>query len=95
LCWCATGGGQPDCRPRRLGAHIEATAGHEFVFVTDYPASVRPFYHLRPDGQPAVTARHGGFGLGLGLARLLMAMLGLGSIRDATYLFRGPNRLSP
>jgi aspartyl-tRNA synthetase len=128
---------------RRLAAHIEATTGHEFVFVTDYPASVRPFYHLRPDGQPALTASfdllwkgleittgaqrehryeillrqaaekgldpapmsdylncfrygcppHGGFGLGLG--RLLMAMLGLESIRDATFLFRGPNRLSP
>jgi aspartyl-tRNA synthetase len=36
---------------------------------------------------------HGGFGLGLG--RLLMAMLGLESIRDATFLFRGPNRLTP
>ena len=36
---------------------------------------------------------HGGFGLGLG--RLLMVMLGLESIRDATFLFRGPNRLTP
>jgi nondiscriminating aspartyl-tRNA synthetase len=128
---------------RRLAAHVEATAGHEFVFVTDYPASARPFYHLRPAGQPGLTASfdllwkgleittgaqrehryevllrqaadkgldpepmrdylncfrygcppHGGFGLGLG--RLLMAMLGLESIRDATFLFRGPNRLSP
>ena len=36
---------------------------------------------------------HGGFGLGL--ARLLMTLLGLDSIRDATFLFRGPNRLTP
>jgi aspartyl-tRNA synthetase len=36
---------------------------------------------------------HGGFGLGLG--RLLMVALGLDSIRDATFLFRGPNRLTP
>jgi len=36
---------------------------------------------------------HGGFGLGLG--RFLMALLGLDSIRDATFLFRGPNRLTP
>ena len=36
---------------------------------------------------------HGGFGLGLG--RLLMVLLGLDSIRDATFLFRGPNRLVP
>jgi aspartyl-tRNA synthetase len=36
---------------------------------------------------------HGGFGLGLG--RLLMVLLGLDSLRDATFLFRGPNRLAP
>ncbi len=36
---------------------------------------------------------HGG--LGLGLSRLLMVMLNLPSIRDAVYLFRGPNRLEP
>jgi aspartyl-tRNA synthetase len=36
---------------------------------------------------------HGGFGLGLG--RLLMVLLGLESIREATFLFRGPNRLTP
>jgi aspartyl/asparaginyl-tRNA synthetase len=36
---------------------------------------------------------HGGFGLGLG--RLLMVLLGLDSLRDATFLFRGPNRLVP
>ncbi len=36
---------------------------------------------------------HGGFGLGLG--RTLMVMLGLESIREATFLFRGPNRLTP
>ena len=36
---------------------------------------------------------HGGFGMGL--ARVLMLMLGLGSIRETTYLFRGPTRLLP
>ncbi|MFE5580892.1 aspartate--tRNA(Asn) ligase [Kitasatospora sp. NPDC056531] len=36
---------------------------------------------------------HGGLGMGLG--RVLMAMLGLPSIREATFLFRGPNRLTP
>lgn len=36
---------------------------------------------------------HGGFGLGLG--RLLMGLLGLASIREASFLFRGPNRLTP
>lgn len=128
---------------RATSARISSETGHEFAFVTEYPASVRPFYHLRPAGKPEVTASfdllwkglevttgaqrehrydmllaqaaekglspepmasyldcfrygcppHGGFGLGLG--RLLMAMLGLESIRDATFLFRGPNRLTP
>ena len=36
---------------------------------------------------------HGGLGLGLG--RLVMTMLNLESLREATFLFRGPNRLSP
>jgi aspartyl-tRNA synthetase len=128
---------------RAVAAWIRERTGHEFAFVTEYPASVRPFYHLRPAGQPQLTASfdllwkgleittgaqrehrydvlvaqaaekglspepmrdylnnfrygcppHGGFGLGLG--RLLMTLLGLDSIRDATFLFRGPNRLTP
>ena len=36
---------------------------------------------------------HGGFGFGL--TRMLMILLGLNSIREATFLFRGPNRLLP
>ncbi|MBF9337090.1 aspartate--tRNA(Asn) ligase [Microbacterium lacticum] len=36
---------------------------------------------------------HGGFGMGL--ARVLMLMLGQDSIREVTYLFRGPTRLAP
>ena len=36
---------------------------------------------------------HGG--LGLGLSRLLMVMLGLKNVREAVLLFRGPNRLHP
>ena len=128
---------------RAVGAWVRERTGHEFAFVTGYPSSVRPFYHLRPDGRPELTASfdlfwrgleittgaqrehrydilvagaaekglspepmrdylnnfrygcppHGGFGLGLG--RLLMTLLGLDSIRDATFLFRGPNRLTP
>jgi aspartyl/asparaginyl-tRNA synthetase len=128
---------------RATSAWVRQETGHEFAFVTEYPASVRPFYHLRPAGKPELTASfdllwkgievttgaqrehrydvllaqaaekglspeplasyldcfrygcppHGGFGLGLG--RLLMALLGLESIRDATFLFRGPNRLTP
>jgi aspartyl/asparaginyl-tRNA synthetase len=36
---------------------------------------------------------HGGFGMGQ--ARLLMLLLGETSIREVTYLFRGPTRLAP
>ncbi len=128
---------------RAVAAAVREATGHEFVFVTEYPASVRPFYHMRPVGGPRLTSSfdllwqgleittgaqrehrydvllaqaaeeglspepmrdylncfrygcppHGGFGLGLG--RLLMVALGLDSIRDATFLFRGPNRLTP
>jgi aspartyl-tRNA synthetase len=138
--------GRADLDPageRAVSARILRETGHEFAFVTEYPASVRPFYHLRPAGKPQLTASydllwkglevttgaqrehrydvllaqvaekglspepmasyldcfrygcppHGGFGLGLG--RVLMALLGLDSIRDATFLFRGPNRLTP
>ena len=128
---------------RAIAAHVAERTGHEFVFVTEYPASVRPFYHMRPAGQQQLTCSfdllwqgleittgaqrehrydvlvrqaaekglstepmrdylecfrygcppHGGFGLGLG--RLLMMLLGLESIREAMFLFRGPNRLTP
>lgn len=37
---------------RALCALIQERHGHEFAFVTDYPTSVRPFYHMRhPDDQ--------------------------------------------
>jgi aspartyl-tRNA synthetase len=128
---------------RGIAAHVAKETGHEFVFVTHFPSSVRPFYHMRPDGQPGLTLSfdllwrgleittgaqrehrndvltrqaadkgmrtepmadyfnafrygcppHGG--LGMGLNRVLMVLLGLESIRDATFLFRGPNRLTP
>ncbi len=113
--------------------------GSEFLFVTDYDASERAFYHMRDEhGVPMgydliwrgceittgavrehryeVLKRqaeekgldkdvefylqffrygcppHGGFGLGLD--RLTMLFLGL-SIKEAEFLFRGPNRLTP
>jgi aspartyl-tRNA synthetase len=118
------------------------THGSEFIFLTDYPSSLRPFYHMRYELDPSVTKSfdlmwkgveittgaqrehrldvltrqaeaaglresvsyyldffrygcppHGGFGLGL--ARLVMLTLGLPSIREATFLHRGPNRLTP
>jgi aspartyl-tRNA synthetase len=128
---------------RGVAAQIERTTGHPFVFVTRYPASARPFYHMRPADRPDLTCSfdllwkglevttgaqrehryepllkqavekglnpeqlgdylncfrygcppHGGLGMGLG--RVLMVMLGLDSLREATFLFRGPNRLTP
>jgi nondiscriminating aspartyl-tRNA synthetase len=37
---------------RALSALIKERHGHEFTFVTDYPTTVRPFYHMRhPDNQ--------------------------------------------
>ncbi|MGX6740957.1 amino acid--tRNA ligase-related protein [Streptomyces xantholiticus] len=128
---------------RGIAAHVKEKTGHEWVFVTHYPTSIRPFYHMRPAEDPNVTLSfdllwkglemttgaqrehrhdvllkqaaekdmstepmqdylnafrfgcppHGGLGMGLG--RVLMVMLGLDSIREATFLFRGPNRLTP
>ncbi len=40
---------------RLLGEYIRKTFGHEFVFLTDYPVSVRPFYHMRYPEDRAVT----------------------------------------
>ncbi|MFA6503000.1 MAG: aspartate--tRNA(Asn) ligase [Candidatus Paceibacterota bacterium] len=128
---------------RMLARHILETTGNEFVFVTDYPVSVRPFYHMRKEGDPETTKSfdllwkglevttgaqrehrheiltrqaeekgidldsirdylnffrfgcppHGG--MGVGLTRLLMILLGRSSVREVTYLYRGPNRLTP
>jgi len=127
---------------RRIAAYAREELGSDFVFVTDYPAGIRPFYHMRdeatgltksydliyrgteittgaqrehrldvlveqardkgldPEGLGEYLAffqygvpPHGGFGMGL--ARVLMLLLGLPSIRESTYLFRGPTRLTP
>ena len=40
---------------RQIAAWAQETHGHEFVFVTDYPATVRPFYHMRHADNPALT----------------------------------------
>ena len=113
--------------------------GHEFLFITDYDAKERAFYHMRDEkgvpcgydliwrGVEITTGAqrehrydvlkaqaeekglaedvkfyleffkygcppHGGFGIGID--RLTMLFLGL-SIKEAEFLFRGPNRLTP
>jgi len=38
-----------------LGEHYKQEVGHDFVFVTEFPTSVRPFYHMRQDDNPALT----------------------------------------
>jgi nondiscriminating aspartyl-tRNA synthetase len=40
---------------RALSALIKEQHGHEFAFVTDYPTTVRPFYHMRHEQEPTLT----------------------------------------
>lgn len=40
---------------RLLYRYFYETTGHEFVFVTEYPASVRAFYHMRLEDKPHLT----------------------------------------
>ena len=40
---------------RALSALIKEQHGHEFAFVTDYPTTVRPFYHMRHEDRPTLT----------------------------------------
>lgn len=128
---------------RQIGEYAKETFGHEFVFLTKYPATVRPYYHMRDSDDATLTRSydlvfngteittgaqrehrldiltqqavdkgldpeglqdylnsfrygippHGGFGMGL--ARVLMLLLHQPSIRETTYVFRGPTRLHP
>jgi aspartyl-tRNA synthetase len=127
---------------RLIASRMRDERGSAFVFLTDYPAALRPFYHMRHPDNPGLTRSfdllwngieittgaqrehrfpilrqqaqeaglgesvayyldffrygcppHGGFGLGL--ARIVMLLLGLPSIREAVFLHRSPNRLTP
>lgn len=40
---------------RLLGQWVKQQYHHDFVFLTDWPATVRPFYHMRHSGQPSLT----------------------------------------
>jgi aspartyl/asparaginyl-tRNA synthetase len=74
---------------RRDGTLLEAQLDAQAAEKGLSPEPMRDYLNNFRYGCPP----HGGFGLGLG--RLLMTLLGLDSIRDATFLFRGPNRLTP
>jgi len=37
-----------DAEAERIGEYALKEFGEEFIFVTNYPAKVRPFYHMRP-----------------------------------------------
>jgi aspartyl-tRNA synthetase len=40
---------------RLLCEYIQGEFGHEFVFITDYPEDIRPFYHMRHSDKPELT----------------------------------------
>lgn len=114
--------------------------GHEYLFVTDYPADKRAFYHMRDENGKLLgydllwrgveitsgaqrehryeeivknahskglgedvkfyldffkygCPPHGGFAIGVD--RLTMLLLGIPSVKEVQFLFRGPNRLNP
>lgn len=128
---------------RKICEYIKKEQGHEFVFIIDYPISVRPFYHMRHEDNPQLTKSfdllwnglevttgaqrehrydvlmaqakekglntepiqfylnffkygcppHGGYGMGPN--RMLMQLLGLENVREASFLYRGVKRLEP
>lgn len=40
---------------RVLGKYIKDKYNHDFVFITDWPVAVRPFYHMRHEDNPGLT----------------------------------------
>ncbi|NQX13138.1 aspartate--tRNA(Asn) ligase [Microbacteriaceae bacterium VKM Ac-2855] len=40
---------------RQIAAYVKEIFGHDFVFLTDYASSIRPFYHMRHEGDPTLT----------------------------------------
>ncbi|GAB3039457.1 aspartate--tRNA(Asn) ligase [Parafrigoribacterium mesophilum] len=40
---------------RQISQYAAEVLGHEFVFLTDYPTSIRPFYHMRDAEHPELT----------------------------------------
>ncbi len=119
--------------------YIKEKYGHDFVFITDFSAKKRAFYHHRNNGVPvgadliwkgcetttlAIREHnydilvkqakekglgkdvafyldffkygcppHGGFAFGVD--RITMLLLGMPSLKETMFLFRGPNRINP
>lgn len=40
---------------KRISARVLSQNDHEFVFLTEYPAAIRPFYHMRHQRRPDLT----------------------------------------
>lgn len=40
---------------REIAAYVKEKYNHEFVYITDWPAAVRPFYHMRLEGDETLT----------------------------------------
>lgn len=128
---------------RKISEYVLEKHGHEFVFITEYPVSVRPFYHMRSESDPSLTKSfdllwnglevttgaqrehrydvlvsqakekgmnveslqfylnffkygcppHGGFGMGPN--RMIMKLLNIENVREASFLYRGVRRLEP
>lgn len=128
---------------KKLGEYIKKKHGHNFVFLTEFPYSERPFYHMKKKGEPKITLSfdliykgleittgaqrehrykilkeqakeknidpksidfylnffrygcppHGGFALSP--TRVVMKVLNLPNVREATFLPRDTDRLTP
>ena len=53
---------------RLLGKYIKDKFNHDFVFITDWPTTVRPFYHMRYEDRQNLTKSFDLLGCGLELA---------------------------
>ena len=128
---------------REICKYVKETSNCDFVFITDYPSSERPFYSMRHSDNPKISKTfdllykgieitsgaqrehrvdvlekqikekgievetvadylnffrygcppHGGAGIGPG--RIVMQILNLSSIKEATFLPRDVKRLNP
>ncbi len=128
---------------REISRIIKEETGHDFVFLTDWHISIRPFYHMRHEDNTELTKSfdllyrgleittgaqrehrvdvlekqaiekgmkleeigyyldffrygcppHGGAGVGPG--RIIMQILGLPSVKEATFLPRDVKRITP